>query len=157
MLRRESCHAQVFGYQFLKFPIIPDFSSRRDQNSKERLSVFRWCWSGCVLRCARAGFNSLLWIKYLTKLKLAHFFYHRLGWALAHCRHAHQLGVDTSSVPLSTAPNLEKYFQKGASMQGEGSHENLLVLMNPDFLTENHFLFSSRRIANSSRQDTGFV
>lgn len=60
--------------------------------------------------------------------------------------------VDTFSVPISTTANFEKYFQKKASRQEEDSYD-LLILINPDFLVENHFLFLSRRISNSSKLD----
>lgn len=64
------------------------------------------------------------------------------------------LSVDTSSEPISTTSNFEKYLQREGSMQGGNCYENLLVSVNPDFLIENQFLFSNRRIANSSRLDT---
>lgn len=63
------------------------------------------------------------------------------------------LSADTFSVPISTIPNPEKHFQRQASTPGKDSHENLLVLMNPAFLTENHFP-SLRRIATISRLNT---
>lgn len=61
----------VIFWNFLLILIsLPDGT----KTTKETLSVFRQWWSGHILGYARGRFNSLLWIKCLTKLKLAHLF-----------------------------------------------------------------------------------
>lgn len=123
----------LFVNQFLEFPIISNLSPTGDQDLKERVGVFRQWWSGHVLGYTRAGFNSLLWIKRLTKMKLAHgkVIPARLGSGALQTHSPPR--VVTFSVPITTTPNPETHFQRQASMQGEYSHENLLGLMNPFF------------------------
>lgn len=141
MLLKERCHANFLAIpEFLKFPVIPDFFSRWHQDCKERPCIFRWRWSGHVLGCVRVRFNVLLWIKHPTKL-LSHLL-SIPAWLGSGMLQTHSpFSADTFPVPVSTTPSLEKYFQREASTQGKDSPENLLVLMNPDFLIENHFLF----------------
>lgn len=95
--------------------------------------MFRQWWSGHVLGYARAGFNSLLWTKRLTKMKLARGKVIPAGLGSGTLQTHSPPRVVTFSVPITITPNPETHFQREASMQGEYSHENLLGLMNPFF------------------------
>lgn len=121
-------------------------------------------WSGHVLGYARAEFNSLLWIKDLTKLKMAHEKVIPAQLGSGTLQTLSPPRVVTFSVPITTTPNPETRFQRETSMQGEDSHERerfswkrILGLMNPYFLIENNFLYLSKRITHGSRLDTCFA
>lgn len=86
---------------FSKFSIIRDFFSRWDQHCKDRFSVFSWWWSAHVLGCVRARFNTLLWIKHLTKLKLTH-----LAFNISLARVWHDADMPTTQCRLIFCDNI---------------------------------------------------
>jgi len=77
------------------------------------------------LGCARARFSALLWIKHLPKLKVAHLLSIPAWLGSGVLQMCSLLSADAFSVPISTTPDLQKYFQREASMQGEVSWKPL--------------------------------